>query len=119
MELAAAKAGEEEMVRVGSVAGANVGVERRGGENVIMVEWPLAGYQPLHPAVVLSQLLGCGPVRKGQDGRAWAEVRHTEEVDRLLVELVDLFAEIRSRHPRMVQLRLVLDEAAQVGVSDG
>lgn len=46
----------------------------------------------------------------GDDGRLFCVVEYTEDVDRLLVELIDVLIGIRYAHPTMVQLKLVLDE---------
>ena len=46
-----------------------------------------------------------------EDAYYW-RVPHTHEVDRLLVELTDLFISIRYAHPTLMQLELQLDEPA-------
>ena len=59
----------------------------------------------------LASLLALGSaeiVRLG-DVLYW-RIPHNHEVDRLLVELTDLFISIRYAHPTLVQLELELDE---------
>ena len=46
-------------------------------------------------------------VRRG-DGTYW-RVPHSHDVDRLLMEIADLFISIRYAHPAMVQLEMVLE----------
>jgi hypothetical protein len=46
-----------------------------------------------------------------EDSLFW-RVHHSQEVDRLLMEVTDLFISIRYAHPTLVQLELELDEPA-------
>jgi len=104
---------------VGQIAGADVALGWREGHQVVLVAWPglLEVPRPLIgaplPLVGLVQLLGGGRYVQDDAGSWWAEIVHTEELDRLLVELVDLFAEIRVSHPRMVQLPLRLEDSRE------
>ena len=45
-----------------------------------------------------------------RDGQAWIPVPHSERADAVLVELVDVAAEIRRQAPQLVQLRLLSPE---------
>jgi len=45
------------------------------------------------------------------DETPYWRVHHSQEIDRLLVELIDLLISIRYAHPTLVQLELALDEA--------
>jgi hypothetical protein len=59
----------------------------------------------------LANLLASGEIEfiQQEDISYW-RIPHDEEVDRLLVELIDLFISIRYTHPSLVQLELELDE---------
>ena len=61
----------------------------------------------------LARLLGAGAVESVRQGDTiYWRIPHTPEVDRLLVELTDLFISIRYAHPTLVQLELELEPAA-------
>jgi hypothetical protein len=62
----------------------------------------------------LACLLACGNTEIARQGELlfW-RVHHSPEVDRLLVELTDLFISIRYVHPTLVQLELDLDACAR------
>jgi hypothetical protein len=96
-------------VVVGVIGGVGVRVEQRNSHQVIRVPWPEAVRSRANLAGLVELLGGCRYV-PDEEGRMWAEVVHTEAVDRLLVELVDVCAAIRYAHPQMVQLRLDLPE---------
>jgi len=86
------------------IDGCEVGLEWREGRQVILLRCE----GPASPvALGLGALLGARYVER--QGATWAEIVHDERVDRLLVELVDLFAELRVRHPRMMQLTLAFE----------
>ena len=44
------------------------------------------------------------------DGILYWYIPHSQEVDKLLMELTELFTSIRYAHPTLVQLELQLDE---------
>ena len=102
---------------IGQIAGCDIALDWRDGHQVILVAWHGVTQLPL-PLVGLVQLLGGARYVQDDAGSWWAEIVHTEKLDRLLVALVDLFAEIRVSHPRMVQLPLLLD-AREVEAENG
>lgn len=60
----------------------------------------------------LAGLLGIGQtdiVRRG--GILYWRVHHSQQIDRLLVELIDLMISIRYAHPSLVQLELALTDS--------
>jgi hypothetical protein len=93
---------------LGQLAGAEVGVQPSLDGQAIIIQ---------HSKVCqrLACLLAPGPgdakvVRR--DGILYWHIPHSQEVDRLLMELTELFTSIRYAHPTLVQLELQLDEAA-------
>jgi hypothetical protein len=65
-----------------------------------------------HVGQQLACLLGTGRAKIARiDGAVYWRIPHDHDVDRLLVELIDLFISIRYAHPTLVQLELQLDEA--------
>lgn len=89
-----------DLVVVAQVAGAVVAVETGEGY-AVLVECGRGRWQ------ALVQLLGGGQTVK-QGGRLWVRIEHSDEVDRVLVDLVDVCAEVRVRCPRAVQLPLLI-----------
>lgn len=60
----------------------------------------------------LANLLAVADVQFIQQGStSYWRIPHSHEVDRLLMQLTDLFISIRYAHPTLVQLELVLSEA--------
>ena len=60
----------------------------------------------------LANLLAVADVQFVQQGSiSYWRIPHSHEVDRLLMELTDLFISIRYAHPTLVQLELVLSKA--------
>jgi hypothetical protein len=60
----------------------------------------------------LANLLAVANVQFVQQGStSYWRIPHSPEVDRLLIQLTDLFISIRYAHPTLVQLELVLSEA--------
>ena len=60
----------------------------------------------------LANLLAVADVQFVQRGStSYWRIPHNHEVDRLLMQLTDLFISIRYAHPTLVQLELVLSEA--------
>ena len=47
----------------------------------------------------------------GREGAYFWRTAHSQQVDDLMVELIDLLISIRYAHPTLVQLELALDEA--------
>ena len=93
---------------LGHVSSTEVGVQPTLDGQVIFVEHSEVGHR-------LVCLLAPGPdnaqvVRR--DGALYWRIPHSQEVDKLLMELTDLFISIRYAHPTLVQLELQLDEAA-------
>jgi hypothetical protein len=93
---------------LGQLNGTEVGVEPTLSGQNILVQYADLGQR-------LASLLVPGSteiVRLG-DVLYW-RVPHDQHVDRLLVELTDLFISIRYAHPAMVQLELALSESEGV-----
>ena len=93
---------------LGHLAGAEVGVQPTLDGQEIIIQHSEVGQR-------LACLLAPGPdnaqvVR--HDGALYWHIPHSQEVDKLLMELTDLFISIRYAHPILVQLELQLDEAA-------
>lgn len=97
---------ERELHRLGCVAGAAVAVQPTLDGQDILIRHGDLGQN-------LACLLACGKaevIHRG-DVLFW-RVHHSHEVDRLLMELTDLFISIRYAHPTFVQLELELDDPA-------
>ena len=61
----------------------------------------------------LARLLGARAVESVRQGdTTYWHIPHTPQIDRLLVELTDLFISIRYARPTLVQLELELEPAA-------
>jgi len=106
------------MERIGSIEGRSVWVRvvdlpaQAGGGQEILFEcdrYDDRAWLPAGKGMMLAEVLGRERVAVGNNGRWVAVVVHDEEVDRLLVELIDVLVSIRYAHPTMVQLRLSLD----------
>jgi hypothetical protein len=85
---------------LGQVSGAEVGVQPTLDGQDVLIRHGDVGQ-------CLACLLAMGQteiVRRG-DVLYW-RVRHSQEVDRLLVEFTDLFISIRYAHPTLIQLEL-------------
>ena len=88
---------------LGNLDGAEVGVVPTLDGQDILIEHGDMGQR-------LACLLAMGQtdiVRQGET--PYWRVHHTQEIDRLLVELIDLLISIRYAHPTLVQLELALD----------
>jgi len=67
----------------------------------------------------LANLLAVVDVQFTQQEEIWYwRIPHDHEVDRLLMELTDLFISIRYAHPTLVQLELVLSEAEELDLDE-
>jgi hypothetical protein len=89
---------------LGHVGSAEVGVQPTLDGQDILIQHGNMGQR-------LACLLAMGKteiVHRG-DALYW-RVHHIQEVDRLLMEVTDLFISIRYAHPTLVQLELELDE---------
>jgi hypothetical protein len=89
---------------LGQLDGTEVGVEPTLTGQNILVQYADVGQR-------LASLLALGSaeiVRLG-DVLYW-HIPHNHEVDRLLMELTDLFISIRYAHPTLTQLEIELDE---------
>jgi len=91
---------------LGHLAGTEVGVQPAFDGQEIVVQHSEVGHR-------LACLLAPRPdnaqvVR--HDGILYWHIPHSQEVDKLLMELTDLFISIRYAHPTLVQLELQLDE---------
>jgi hypothetical protein len=94
---------ENSLQYLGYLMGGEVRVQLTGDGQEILIPQSDTGQR-------LACLLGFGKtqiIRKG-DERYWL-VPHSQQVDDLLVELIDLFISIRYAHPTMVQLEIVLE----------
>ena len=95
----------ENGLSLGHVDGAEVSVQPTLNGQDILIAHSDVGQR-------LACLLAFGKakiVRRG--GVLYWRIPHSREVDRLLVELTDLFISIRYAHPALMQLELVLSEA--------
>jgi hypothetical protein len=89
---------------LGHLAGTEVGVQPTLGGQDILIQHGDMGQR-------LACLLAMGKTEIVRRGEAlYWRVHHSQEVDRLLVEIIDLFISIRYAHPTLVQLELELDE---------
>ena len=89
---------------LGCLDGTEVGVQPTLDGQDILIEHSNLGQR-------LACLLAMGQtdiVRRGET--PYWRVHHSQEIDRLLVELIDLLISIRYAHPTLVQLELALDE---------
>jgi hypothetical protein len=98
---------DESFCPLGHLDGTEVGVQPTLDGQDILVEHGDMGQR-------LACLLAPGPgqaqvFRRGE-ALFW-RIPHNHEVDRLLVELTDLFISIRYAHPRLVQLEMELEPA--------
>jgi hypothetical protein len=95
---------DESYYPLGHIGGAEVGVQPTlDGQNILIQHGDIGQR--------LACLLAMGQteiVHRG-DTLYW-RVHHSQEVDRLLMEVTDLFISIRYAHPTLVQLELELDE---------
>ena len=90
---------------LGSVGDTRVGVRTTLDGQDILIEHSNIGQR-------LACLLAMGQtdiVRRGET--PYWRVHHSQEIDLLLVELIDLLISIRYAHPTLVQLELVFDES--------
>jgi hypothetical protein len=89
---------------LGHLAGAEVGVRPTLDGQDILIQQSEMGRN-------LANLLAGADVQFVQQGStSYWRIPHSHEVDRLLMELTDLFISIRYAHPTLVQLELVLSE---------
>jgi hypothetical protein len=94
---------EEAYHSLGNLDGAEVGVVPTLDGQDILIAHGNMGQR-------LACLLAMGQtdiVRRGEI--PYWRVPHTQEIDRLLVELIELLISIRYAHPSLVQLELALD----------
>jgi len=90
---------------LGCLDGAKVGVRLTLAGQDILIQQSEMGRN-------LANLLTVADVQFVQQaGTSYWRIPHDREVDRLLMELTDLFISIRYAHPTLVQLELVLSEA--------
>ena len=99
---------DERYYPLGHVAGAEVGVQPTLDGQDIIVQHGEVGHR-------LACLLAPGPAnaqvfRRGDD--LYWRIPHTQRVDRLLTELIDLFISIRYAHPALVQLEMELESGS-------
>ena len=99
---------DEQYQLLGHVTDTEVGVQPTLDGQDLIVQHNEVGHR-------LACLLGPGTAnaqvfRRGDD--LYWRIPHTQRVDRLLIELADLFISIRYAHPNLVQLELQSDEAA-------
>lgn len=97
-----------------SVGGTRVAIRHRedAGQDILVEATPLG--QRL--AWLLASLDGGAAPRKeqhpgGTRGQPFYVVRHSRDLDRHVMELVDALIELRIAHPRLVQLELELPGA--------
>jgi hypothetical protein len=92
---------------LGTFDGQEVRVVLRGDGQDILFEHSGRCY-------MLAMTLGVGTQEPREattdDGRRWLVLAHTDQVDRLIYELVDVLIAMRYSHPTMVQLKLQLTE---------
>jgi hypothetical protein len=99
---------DESYSPLGHLDGAEVGVQPTLDGQDILIQHGDLGQR-------LACLLASGPgqVQVFRRGEAlYWRIPHNHEVDRLLMELTDLFISIRYAHPTLVQLELELDAPA-------
>lgn len=90
---------------LGHLDGAEVGVQPTLDGQEILIQQSEMGRN-------LANLLAVANVQFVQQGStSYWRIPHSPEVDRLLIQLTDLFISIRYAHPTLVQLELVLSEA--------
>ena len=78
------------------------------GQDILVEATPLGR----RLARLLAAMHGAGePEAQQVDGRPVLAVPHSPELDRHLVQLIDLLIELRWAHPRLVQLEMDLGEA--------
>jgi hypothetical protein len=97
---------ENEYHRLGYLDGAEVGVQPTLDGQDILIQHDAVGQ---HLACLLTT--GSAEIVRQGDTLYW-RIPHDHEVDRLLMQLTDLFISIRYAHPTLVQLELELDEHA-------
>jgi hypothetical protein len=92
----------------GYFEGARIEVEWRDGRQMVIVHLPAAEIAQGAPNALVMILRG------QQDRYSWidtagvhTEFVHDEEVDRRIVELIDLLAHLRELYPQMIQLPLL------------
>jgi len=77
------------------------------GQDILVEATPLGE----RLAWLLAAMHGAGePEAQQVDGRPVLAVPHSPGLDGHLVQLIDLFIELRWAHPRLVQLELVLED---------
>lgn len=105
---------------IGEFAGATICLEWRDGQQIIVFSIPLhlADMIQYHAVRGLADALSLG--HSTIDAIHYPDVRieipHTDEVDRRLLDLSDLVAEIRWSHPTMIQLGMVIPELEEEAV---
>ncbi len=97
---------EEELRCLGYIGGAKVGVQATLDGQDIFIEHSDLGQS----LACLLAFENAEVIRRGEV--FYWRVHHSHEVDRLLMELVDLLISIRYAHPTLVQLELELDDPA-------
>ena len=92
---------------VGCLDGAEVGVQHTLAGQDILIQHGDTGQR-------LAGLLAPGRAEiVRREGVIYWRLAHDPQVDRLLMELTDLFITIRYAHPTLVQLELALDDAGE------
>jgi hypothetical protein len=106
------------MIRlIGKFAGATIGLEQRDGQQIVVFSVPLhladtAEYRAVRGlADALS--LGHPIIDALRHPEVRIEIPHTDDVDRRLLALSDLIAEIRWSNPEYVQLEMVIPELVE------
>ena len=94
----------ENGLSLGCVNGAEVGVQTTFDGQDILIAHSDVGQR-------LACLLAYGKTEiVRREGLLYWRILHSREVDRLLMELTDLFISIRYAHPTLVQLELALSK---------
>jgi hypothetical protein len=101
---------DETYVRMGELAGAEVGLQQALQKQTILVQYGDVGQR-------LASLLALGGAEtvRLEDTLYW-RIPHNHDVDGMLIDLIDLFISIRYAHPTLVQLELVLPAARETEV---
>jgi hypothetical protein len=101
------------MHTIGTFGGSTISLDWREGQQVIVFSIPrdLLTTPQWHAVRGLADALSPGRQTVCDDRpEIQVEIVHTDDVDRQLLALSDLVAEIRYNHPQMVQLPLSLEK---------
>lgn len=89
---------------MGKILDTKLGVQHQLDNQHVLIEHSEFGQRLVH------LLAGHGVETVELDGLRFRRIHHDYQVDRLLMELTDLFISIRYTHPTLVQLELALDK---------